>query len=710
LNPTLLNELRFQFARRGLGLTTNGSDVAVEIPGVASIGQEPFAPVQRIEKRWQLADSLSYVRGSHTIKTGVDVNYIPATVTFPLHQGGLYAFPATRLVDYPLIRAAAGSSLVDAWKATNAPAFSSVQAYGMGFPESFTQQFGGFNRAVSRFTNTTTGGFVQDSWRLLSNLQLNYGLRYDVEFMPIKPASSSLSQAGERFLGVVQGIPRDRNNWAPRFGIARDPFKQGKTVLRSSYGLFYGHPPSGLNFLSDVVDGAQSPFMAAPQLLGADDLFHGRPITPIGPFITNPVIGYDPNAQRYDPLFPAFSSQEASLALSPILPQTIPVSGNFEYDYTQQVTLSDNLSIAADYSYIHSLHLLRPRNINQGNFDLITSYARAMSICPGLPGVSTNGCANPIYKGAGGELAGLWDDLGGVSPASLANLGQLLFNQFRETGPNYTWANAISQGALAKPVMDALVRKYDLPHAPGDTVVPFFSVKQFESSGSSAYHAMTLTLNKRFSRHYQLLGSWTWSHAIDDSTDLATFEEPQDNQNAKLDKGNSNFDQRHRFVINAVFESPWTARRDSAFESVFANWTFSPRIEIASGRPHNLFTGNDRTFVNSGETARPNVVPLGTPGSFPSPDERFGLALPPLGSIGNLGRNVYRTNGFSSVDFRLTRKIPFRSRVSLNASMDVFNLFNRVNIKTADTAFTKSGNPVSAFNPRQVQFALRINF
>jgi carboxypeptidase family protein len=139
MSPTLLNELRFQFARRGLGLTTNGSNVAVEIPGVASIGQEPFAPVRRVEKRWQLADSLSYVRGSHTIKTGIDFNRIPANVTFPLHQGGLYAFPAIRLVDYPLIRSAVGSLLVDSWKATNAPSFSSVQAYGMGFPESFTQ-------------------------------------------------------------------------------------------------------------------------------------------------------------------------------------------------------------------------------------------------------------------------------------------------------------------------------------------------------------------------------------------------------------------------------------------------------------------------------------------------------------------------------------------------------------------------------------------
>lgn len=716
LTPTTLNEFRFQFARRGLGLTTNGSNVAVEIPGAASIGQEPFAPVRRVEKRWQVSDSLSNIRGSHTFKMGVDVNRVPAIVTFPLHQAGLYVFPATRLVDYPLIRSAVGSALVDSWRATGAPAFTSVQAYGMGFPESFIQQFGGPERAVSEFTNTTVGGFFQDSWRLLNNLQLNYGVRYDTEFMPTLPASSSISQSGEQLLGVIQGIPRDRNNWAPRIGLAWDPFKKGTAVIRASYGLFYGHPPTGLNFLSDVVDGAQSPFLVAPQLLGADDLFHGRPITPVGPSIANPTIGYDPSAQRFNPLSPAFSSQPAALSLSPLLPQTVPVAGNFQYDYTQQVTfgaeheLGTNLSIAADYSYVHGLHLLRPRNINQGNFDLITNYARASSVCPVLPGVSLNGCASPIYQGAGGSLAGLWDDLGGASSTSLASLGQLLFNQFRATGPNYTYAGAVSRGTLSKSVMDALVSKYGLPHAPGNQVVPFFSVKQFESSGSSVYHALTLTLNKRFSRHHQLLGSYTWSHAIDDATDLATFEEPQDNKNARLDRGNSSFDQRHRFVVNGVFEAPWTASDPGAFSTGFGDWTLSPRIEIASGRPYNLLTGNDRTLINSGETARPNVVPLGTPGSYPSPDGEVGLAYPPIGSIGNLGRNVYRTDNFSSVDFRLTRKIPVKNGVVLNISADVFNAFNRVNMRKADTAFTQSGRAVSAFNPRQIQFGLRLTF
>jgi hypothetical protein len=335
--------------------------------------------------------------------------------------------------------------------------------------------------------------------------------------------------------------------------------------------------------------------------------------------------------------------------------------------------LGADLSIGAEYSNLHGLHLLRPRNINQGDFDLIASYARALNVCPNLAGVAANGCANPIYQGAGGKLAGLWEALGGISPSSLAPLGQLLFNQFRATGPNYTWANAVSGGVLSKPVMDALVRNYGLPHAPGDAVVPFFNVKQFESSGSSVYHAMTLTVNKRFSRHYQLLGSWTWSHAIDDSTDLATFEEPQDNQNTRLDRGNSSFDQRHRFVLSAVLESPRVASVDSLFEALFGSWTLSPRIELGSGRPYNLLTGNDRTLINSGETARPNVVPLGTPGSYPSPDGKVGLALPPVGSVGNLGRNVYSTSSFSTLDLRLTRRIPFGTKCVLSVSVRDFS-------------------------------------
>jgi len=710
LGLSLLSEFRFQFARRGVGLTTNSTRAAVEIPGIASIGLEPFAPVYRSEKRWQFTENLTHVRGSHTYKFGVDFNHLPVKAAFPLNQGAVYYFPAALAVDNPLISAAVTSAVTSAWRTSGAPPFSAAQAYGFGFPESFVQQFGGLERTTSRYKNTTLGWFVQDSWKLAQNFTLNYGVRHDTEFTPIVPASSPLSEAGEKLLNVVQGIPRDTNNWAPRLGFAWDPFNSGRTVVRGSYGLFYGHPLTGIIFLSDVVDGTQSPYLVTPGGVGADDLFHGRAFTPLGGVVADPAIGYMGSQQRYDVLAPAFQNQATALALSPILSQTLPVAGNFEYDYTQQGTfgierqIQSGLSLAADYTYTHGSHLLRPRNINQGDFDRIVAYSRATTVCPNLPSVATNGCSNPAYGGIGGSLAGLWDALGGVSATSLAPLGQLLFNQFRATGPNYTWANTVSRGALSKPVMDSLLRAFNLPSAPGNAVIPFFSVKQYESSGSSAYHAMTLTLRKRFTGNYQLLASWTWSHSIDDSTDLQTLQEPQDNKNPRLDRSNSNFDQRHRLVVSGVFDSPW---KSSAF---LRNWTLSPTVEASSGRPYNLLTLNDSTLINSGSTARPSVVPIGTPGSFESPDGNVGLIQPPLGSVGNLGRNVYRTSNFSSVDFRLTRRIVLAEKRWLELSLDVFNLFNRVNIREADNSYTQAGRPVGAFDPRQLQYSAKLVF
>ncbi len=710
LGPSWLSEFRFQFARRGVGLTTNSDNVAVEIPGVASIGMEPFAPLYRSEKRWQLTENLTHIRGSHTFKMGVDFNHLPVDAVFPLNQGGVYYFPAALAVDYPLLSVVVTPALTAAWRASGAPAFSAAQAYGLGFPESFVQQFGGFDRVTSPYKNTALGGFVQDSWKLTNYLSLNYGVRYDVEFTPLVSPSSSLSEAGENLLGVVQGIPRDKNNWAPRLGFAWDPFKDGKTVVRGSYGLFYGHPMTGVIFLSDVVDGTQSPYLVAPGAVGADDLFQGQAFTALGAVVANPAIGYMGSQQRYNVLAPAFQDQNTALALSPILSQTLPVAGDFQYDYTQQGTFGierqfdEKVSFSADYTYTHGLHLLRPRNINQGDFSRIAAYARATAVCRNLPGVDTNGCANPAYAGAGGPLAGLWDALGGNSQSSLAPLGQLLFNQFRATGPNYTWANSISQGALSKPVMDGLVQAFGLPHAPGNAVIPFFNVKQYESSGASVYHAVTLALRKRFSQSYQLLASWTWSHAIDDSTDLQTLQEPQDASNPRLDRSNSNFDQRHRLVVSGVFDSPWKS------SAVLRDWTLSPTIEVSSGRPYNLLTLNDSTLVNSSATARPSVVPIGTSGSFPSPDGKVGLIQPPLGSVGNLGRNVYRTSNFASVDFRLTRRITLGEKQRLEFSLDVFNLFNRVNIREADNSFTQAGRPVGAFDPRQLQYSAKFIF
>ena len=361
-----------------------------------------------------------------------------------------------------------------------------------------------------------------------------------------------------------------------------DPFRSRKNsdsgltdVLRTStYALS----------LADVVDGAQSPFLVASQLTGVEDLFQGKALTPIGSQLTDTRLGYQPDQQRYDPLSPAFLSADTALTLSPILPTTSPMERRFKYTRSQQATLgfereiSDNWALSADYTFLRGLHIPRPRNVNQGNFDLIAAYERSNRICTSLPGVGAIGCAHPRYGGIGGPLAGLWDALGGNGATSLAPFGQLIFNQFRASGPNYAYAQTLSGGILSKGVLDNLISRFDLPHAPNNQFIPFFNVKQYESSASSFYHGLTVTLRKRLSENFQVLGSWTWSHAIDDATDIQTFEEPQDNSNARLDRGNSNFDQRHRFVISGVAGLPPPIR--DLWKLIFSDWTLPRALRV----------------------------------------------------------------------------------------------------------------------------------
>ena len=247
-----INELRFQYARRGLlynfSRAAGGSNVAVNIPGFAFFGREPFSFVNRTEERYQFTDNFSWSKGSHNIKFGVDSNFIPLQADFTVNFGGIYNFGQQSLgFDNPAIAPPPGVPF---------PAFNPVQAYGAGIPSNFIQ---GVGNPRDSFSNTTAAGFVQDSWRMLPNLTLNYGVRYDVEFTPTFRAINALSQAAENSIGITQGIPRDFNNFAPRIGLAWDPHKDGKSVVRASYGMFYDHPLLGLAFDSDVADGSQAP-------------------------------------------------------------------------------------------------------------------------------------------------------------------------------------------------------------------------------------------------------------------------------------------------------------------------------------------------------------------------------------------------------------------------------------------------------------------
>ncbi len=264
----------------------------------------------------------------------------------------------------------------------------------------------------------------------------------------------------------------------------------------------------------------------------------------------------------------------------------------------------------------------------------------------------------------------------------------------------------------------------------GKHVLAIFAVQQ-ESSGRSDYHGLTVSLSKRFSTNFEFLSNYTWSHAIDDSTDLQTLLSPQDNRNPGLERGNSTFDQRHRWVFSAIFQSPTEWRGSAGAKKIFAGIVVAPIVEVSSGRPYSVLTGTDFNLDLGSNTDRPSAATSGgvyspfIPGtSFTLPtvcDETFTLGAaslsPPFGCTGNLGRNTFTRPGFAQVDLRVSRKIELTEWRNLDLIMDAFNLFNRFNVgdvnplcNPLDPATCRAGEPTAALDPRQFQFALKLNW
>jgi len=833
----LLNEFRFQFARRGLhygfsdctpalcptlGGNAGGGEVGVNITGFAFFGREPFSTVDRIERRYQWTDHVTWVLGKHTVKFGEDTNFIQLRSKkqqiFELNFGGLYNFGSidSNGIVSSLLTARSVAMGGPPVRVTGLPQFTAIQAYGLGLPQNLIQGTGESNLP---FDNTAFGVFAQDSWRITPKFTLNYGLRYDIEFTPeFTPfgGPSGLNAAAERALNVVEGIPVYDNALQPRAAIAWDPWGNGKTVIRAGAGIFFDHPLLAVAFDSTTADGARSSQLISaggspsacgvfpsavvsvcgaagdsPANLNAGSLFQGvlNTTTPASfpfsiPFIggtnqlatTGPFAGQFVNSggqQRFValPTTPpsVFVNQNyvTSGFATPILPFTLPTAGNFQYGYATQANLTverdlgHNYKISVGYQYTKGTHLNRPRNINVANAsildeNLFTANALGLSFSTpitvtapaGAAGMTiapsvVNGiprCGATIIQGqvlavlnncpAAGPFAGLNGQFVGTAA---------VFNFFRPSGPNISFAGP---GAAAYPQLVGLAKLagYPLGFFNGATPIPtpFSDVLQQESTGNSVYNGLTINFEKRWSQHFQFLASYTYSHAIDDSTDLQTLLAPQDNHFPQLERGNSTFDQRHRFVFSGVFQSPYTMN-DGGWKAVLGDWVVAPIVEFASGRPYTVLTGTDYNFDFSSNTDRPSIVRVGTPGSVISPFiHGVAFALPTVcpvnipgittvgaGCTGTLGRNTFVRPKYETLDLRISRKFKLTERFSIEGIADMFNLANRNNVGdvsplcdpgaptgvTAGGAPTcNAGQPTASLDPRTFQFGLKLYF
>ncbi len=730
LGGNKVNELRFQYARRGLlydfSSSPGGSDPAVNIPGFAYFGREPYSFIQRVEHRYQLTDNFSWTFGAHTTKFGADFNYIPTTATFTVNYGGVYDFGAF----------SAGNLGFPA----NFPSLNPVQAYGAGLPADFIQGIGSPNDS---FTNRPLGLFWQDSWKIRHNLTLNYGMRYDIEFPPKFAPPDALALAGYNLLGLQKGIETDKNNFQPRLGIAWDPKGDGKTVVRASYGLFFDHPLLGLYFLGDASDGSKSVQLAFggtaactvagdPGNLNAIPIFQGLLVNPLAPQCApstsaalNASLGYLPNQQQFQALnFPdsLFINQNYVNAGFPLgfQPFGYPQGKNFVYAYSEQANLSierelgRGFTLNLAYNFNGGHHINRPINANAIRGDLMMNNLNAAVAA----GVNQSTDSPFLVTGCG------------VSPGGAPYVPAALVNFFRPSGLNPAVAEAIlaTQGAagaqcvgLANSVLQSEGLNSSCSPAGGGLTncVPFSDMDANFSNGNSVYHGFTANLKKRFTSHYEFLASYTWSHAIDDATDLQATLTPQDSFFPNADRSTSTFDQRHRFVFSGVYQSGKLSG-DGVTSKFFSNWTLAPLIELASGRPFNIVTGVDDNLQLSALTGRPNT--FANPNCGPTVNSKFsptGIFQEPclagydgtLASLdGNLGRNAGLSPWVAFADMRIAKRIYFGERWNLDLITDIFNIPNRFNVSAVNVLWTNAGQPTAAYDPRQFQFAMKVNW
>ncbi len=754
LGSNKVNEFRFQYARRGLAYFyssgAGGGDPAANVLGAAFIGREPYSYIQRTEQRYQITDNFSWTMGRHDTKFGVDFNYLPLTATFAVNYGGNYDFGS--LTASQGLGATLYNSLPPSLQQI-IPGFSPVQAYGLGVPQTLVQ---GIGNPYDSFTNIPLGFFWQDSWRARPNLTLNYGIRYDVEFPPQFAPPGPLALPAYNALGIQKGIQTDTNNIQPRIGMAWDPRGNGKSVIRASYGMFYDHPLLGLYFLGDASDGSKSGQLLLfgsspcdgtqsgnPLNLTATNTFQGILGVPGCLPASIPAFGYQqtssngtPNPQRFDPFYAnsLFINQGYIKNGFPLISQPFgyPQAKNFVYAYSEQANLSfeqdlgRGFALSLGYNFNGGRHLNRPINANTARGDLLIQNWVA-AVAAGKATVSTNPLdvptcgANPYY--------GLPGQLPYFLPPALVSF-------FRPSGFNPSLMGGAFTPCLQLAATDLQLAGLNAACNPLTfaNCVPFTDMDANYSNGSSVYHGFTANLRKRFSSHYEFLTSYTWSHAIDDSTDLQSPLSPQDSYYPQLERSNSLFDQRHRFVFSGVYQSGKLSG-DSFASKFFSNWTFAPIIEFASGRPFNILTGNADNFQFSPFTTRPNVVARGTPTNlcgYPTVPSKYSptgylqevcfasflpaspTALPPqvtlLGLDGTLGRNAGVTPWTVFNDVRVARRIYFGERINMDLIADVFNLANRFNVAAVNQLYTYAGQPTAAYDPRQFQFAVKINW
>ena len=306
----LFNEVRAQYAKdREPGLANSDQPEATIRQGgstVLVIGRNSFSPRETTIRRHQLADTLTYITGAHTIKGGFDYNKDNILNFFPGNFSGVYTF--NTLADFP-----------------NKPA-------------SYLQNFAGpgTDGGTTHPDLTDTSLFVGDEWRVRPTLTINAGLRYDRQNFAQPKITNPDAQLIAAGLDTGR-IHEDGNNYGPRLGFAWTPGNDGRTVVHGGYGIFYGRTPAIMIGTGHSQNGVQvlSINFPAAQFLAWPNRYDTLPAA---------LASLPQNIFVFDPDFQNPKVQQSSLGIDR--------------------ALSPDLSFGVTYQYVKGSDLPRTADIN----------------------------------------------------------------------------------------------------------------------------------------------------------------------------------------------------------------------------------------------------------------------------------------------------------------------------------------------------------
>ncbi|MFY9676933.1 MAG: TonB-dependent receptor [Terriglobales bacterium] len=683
------------------GLPSNRTGLPfVDVSGGFNVGNGWEGELPQVGNSFQFADNLSWVKGNHTLKFGADVQRNRFDQTLYYNVSGNFTFDSS------------GNNAISS--TDNYP------GYFLGLVDTYSQ--GSAQRENIRSTGLYL--FAQDSWKIKSNLTLNYGLRWELD-TPLTDALGHVQtfRPGENSTiypctntplaycptGLVvpgdPGVPAGLTStyykaFAPRIGLAYSPNftdgflgkifgGNGKTSIRTGWGLFYN--PMEQLVLEQF--GAEPPFGSSPSFYNT--------------FFNTPFIGQDgsvaPNG--FNGIITPPRGQDPGWAnFSPIL-----MYGDFQphlrTQYTAQYNFSIQREIAKDLlwqiNYVGSQghRLLASHDIDAGNpqtcLDLINLGQGCGPTLEDSPYSFTlmqgQSLTLPNGQVVSGTAGGVPIFLPGTRPFSAPNCVEVGANAGTNcpTGGNPIFTNIFAEDTIA----------------------------------TSAYNSLQTMLEKRFSHGLQFQAAYTWSKSLDWAS---SFEETLNPFDYKKSRALSLFNSAQRFVVNYVWDIP-IPKYSGVAGRAFDDWQLSGITQFQSGFPIRLQTQDDDELIGSlffFGTAAPQMTGTtpqlqnpktlqtinGVPGHYYLTPGQF--ADPALGTFATTPRSICCGPGENQWDITLTKRIAITEAKYFQFRTDIFNLFNKTQFVNPDGNFSDStfGQIQEARQPRLVQFALKFYF